>query len=302
MGLALVAVILPAVASAAGALAASPSSAPAPSIAGPEGVEAWVDADFITPDAPPGGVLEAGITFWNAPGHALARVGGVTVLLRPAKGDAKPSVGTVQADFPGHVVVDLVVPEGGPGSIEVGVPAQVCKADGTCSETLLPIPIAGTGPPPEADAADLIDATLHPLVGDIVAGREFPITVDVVGKGQWVLDTLPLPDHLIAVVAEVGGADVATAELRPGVQPGSPYTGRLTIPETGQLSLTVAIPATNGEDQVLPGATTALKVIGGGRPPSAEPTAPEPPAAPSGEIPMVVWLGGIGAVLVAGVV
>ena len=287
-------------ATATSALAASPAPSGFPAPGAFPNIEAWLDADFITPDAPPGGMLEAGITFWDTQGHNFARVNGVYVLLRPAEGDAEPSLGTTRSDFPGHIVAELVVPEGGPGTIEIGVQGRVCTSDGACTDENMPFTLAGTGPPPEADPASLIDATFHPFVGDIVAGREFPMTVDVFPKGQWDVGAVALPDHLV-VTATLRGVDLASAELRRPGAPGTPYTGRLTIPETGDVALAVAVPGEGGEDQAIASSTTIVKVIDGGRGTSQEPADPNAPDE-GGDIPIAVWLLGIGVLVAVGLI
>src|SRR4026209_2546897 len=94
------------------AFAASPSAAASP-LENFNGVEIWLDADFIVPDAPPGEVLEAGFTFWFPRARAVFAIGGFEARMLPAKGAAEPSIATLESDFPGHVVANFVVPEGG---------------------------------------------------------------------------------------------------------------------------------------------------------------------------------------------
>jgi hypothetical protein len=282
-------------------LAASPSPA-AESSPTPQpfpGIEAWLDAD-IRSNARPGSVVKAGITFWDTEAHALAPVGGVYVLLWPAEGDAEPSVGAATSDFGGHIVTEFVVPEGGPGVIEVGVQGRFCTDDGTCTDENLPYTIAGSGPPPEADPATLLDATFQPIVGDIVADREFPVTAEVFPRGLWDAGAITFPDLLLAT-ATFRGVDIATADLRPSGPPGSPYDGRLTIPEPGGMALTVAVPRPGGESQMIATSTKAITVIE--RESGTEVDPVEPGAADSeGEIPLAVWLVGIGVLVAVGLV
>lgn len=288
------------------ALAAS--EAPPPASAAPgrmPTIQAWVDAPFVTPDAPPGGILEAGITFWDTHTHDFAAMSSVYAEMRPATGDAAPTAGTIQADFPGHIVVDFVVPEGGPGDIEVGVRGdQTCTTDGTCTEVRTLFAIAGTGPPPEAAPEALISATFHPFVGDVVVGRATPVALDVLPRGLWQQDALQLPEHLLVVASHPGGPELASAEVRQEGLPGKPFTGRLTIPETGDVTLAVVIPGDGGANRPVPGATTQVNVIEGGRRESVAPApsdaaAPVPgPATTGGGIPTIAWIVGIGAVVV----
>ena len=68
--------------------AASPSPSAAPPAVGPgtfSFIQAWLDSDSITPDAPPGGIIEAGVTFWDLHQHEPAQISGIYVRLDPAK-------------------------------------------------------------------------------------------------------------------------------------------------------------------------------------------------------------------------
>ncbi len=287
------------------AVAASPAPAASP-LDSFNGVEIWLDADFVVPDAPPGGVLEAGFTLWFERQSDFFELGGFEARMLPAKGTAAPSVATLESDFPGHVIANFVVPEGGPGPIEVGVRGQACHQDGTCTDDLTPIAIAGTGPPPDADPRLLVAATIHPFVGDVVTGRATPVTVEIQPRGLWDRSALPLPEHLLVAAGRRGEPPVATAEIRPTGTGGNPYTGRLTMPEAGEFALTVAIPGPDGVDRTIDGSAFAVTVIEGGPGESASPSAADPtaPAETSQEtgVPQIIWIVGIGIVLVAAAV
>ncbi|HET9455933.1 MAG TPA: hypothetical protein VFO78_01225 [Candidatus Limnocylindrales bacterium] len=277
-------------------LAASPSPAgpsAAPGEAYPD-IEAWLDADLGGPDVRPGDVVVAGITLWNRRTRGFEQAGGVYVLLRPAEGDTDPSVGRTRVDFPGHIVAELVVPEGGPGAVETGVRALVCDRDGACANENLAFTTAGTGPPPDADPTALVGATFQPFDEDIVAGREFPVVVDVFPRGRWEPGAVPRPEHVVVTATRRGGLDVAAAELRPG-GPGSPYAGRMAIPETGSVTLAITVPSAAGGERPIAGATTVVTVLEAG-PLSAQPV----DQGAGGDIPFVVWLVGFGALLAGG--
>lgn len=288
-------------ASASGAAAASPSPVAGAS-ATPQpfpGIEAWLDDD-ITPDAAPGSTIDVGITFWDTAAHTYAAVGGVYALLYPAEGDGAPAVGAAVSDFRGHIVTEFVVPDGGPGAVEVGVQGRFCTDEGTCTDENLPYTIVGSGPPPEADPATLIDAAFQQLVDEIVAGREFPVTVDVAPRGLWDPAALTFPDVLIAT-ATFRGEDLATTDLRPSGPFGSPYAGRLSIPDAGAMALVVAVPVPGGEPLAIATSTTAITVIEAG--PGTEPHPADPGATDGeGEIPPTVWLVGIGVLIAVGLV
>jgi hypothetical protein len=308
---------------ASGASAASPSAepggsaAPTPAasilpgeVSPPGNIQAWSDGGYITPDAPPGGMVEAGFSFWDAREQDFIQIGDVYVRLHPAKGDAEPSDGILTYDFPGHVLAGLVVPEGGPGEVEVGMLMPACISTVGCGNQRAPFIIAGDGPPPDARLDQLIGAEILPLVGDTVVDREFPVSVNVVPKGLWGFDQLALPDHLVVIARHPGGQPLSTGDLRPGPQPGTPYVGRLSIPETGDVQIVVAIPREDGSNAEIEGASVDRQVIQGGRPSASSGPAPSAtagpaspvPASSSGGIPPLVWIVGIGAALVVGVI
>jgi hypothetical protein len=256
------------------------------------------------PDAPPGGVLQAGFTFWNSRDRDFGELGGIYAKLRPASGDAPPSEATIEADFPGHVIASFVVPEGGPGEVEVGTRVNACIEGGGCGDVDAPFTISGIGPPPDADPATLVTATFLPFVGDTVADRTFPVAVDIQPRGLWDLTAIPLPGALEVVAGRPGQPALASAPLLPGAQPGTPYTGRLTIPETGPVELTVTVPNPDGVARVIEGAPAELSVIEGGRRESSGPgaTTTPAPAAPAGADRQGDGEGGIPALAILGVV
>jgi len=279
--------------------AASPAPAPPASLAT---VQAWLDADVITPDAPPGGTLEAGITFWDTGQLALAPVDGVYARLKPAKGKAAASEATIRADFPGHVVADFVVPAGGPGALVVGVHA----ADGDVN-----LKITGVGPPPGAKVFDLVAGGVHDIVGDIVAGRPFPVTVDVTPRGQWDVSALDLSDRVDVIAidpADRSATELGTATLVRQGGPGTPYTGMMTVRATGNLELAVAL-SIGGAELMIAGQHKPVTVLAAGIGPSTAPAATEQaapvparqdPATTRDGIPLIVWAVAIALVVIVG--
>ena len=286
--------------------AASPApSAAAPGV--PPGLQVFSDSDFITPDAPPGGFVQAGFTFWDTRVGDFPNVNKVFVLLHPGKGKAPPSVGKIEYDFPGHVLATMEVPQGGPGKVEVGLQIEGKN---------VPLTVSGVGPPPAAPLNNLIVAAIEPLVGDTVVGRAFPLTVEVQPRGLYDVTAVPMPDHVTAIARHPGGPGLATAELRPTGGPGLPYTGKLTIPETGAVEIAIEVPDPNGGEHEIPGSAIPRTVIEGGPKASGAPapasapavaaTSAPAPASPSttasdGGIPTFVWVIGIGALVVVGV-
>ena len=293
------------------ALPATVSAAsPAPSRL-PATVEAWLDAPYEVPaDLPPGGTVGVGLTFWDTQAQALREVDGVYAVLHPAKGHAPPTTADGVADWPGHVRFDVPAPKGGPGRLEFGIHTQDCRGQGPCTDVDLPVKIAGTGPPPDAPRAALIDAQPLPIVGDIVAGRPASLAVLVTPKGAWTDEQLGLPDRIIAIATDGLGADLGSAELLLSGQPGTPYQGKLTIPNAGGATIGYALPGGNGEpDQLIEGAATRVHVIESGLRLDGSTAAPLPgdseaPAAPTragDEGPPVVGILLVGLLVLAAV-
>ena len=251
--------------------------------------------------------MQVGYTFWDTRVGDFPNVEGPYVKLHPAKGKAAPSEAIIEQDFPGHVLATVTVPEGGVGALEVGL-----RSNGKDT----PLTIAGTGPPPAAPVQNLVSATIQPLVGDTVVGRAFPLTVEVQPRGLYDVTAVPMPDHVTAIARHPGGPGLATAELRPTGGPGLPYTGKLTIPETGAVEIAIEVPDPNGGEHEIPGSAIPRTVIEGGPKASGAPapasapavaaTSAPAPASPSttasdGGIPTFVWVIGIGALVVVGV-
>lgn len=91
------------------------------------------------------------------------------------------------------------------------------------------LPLSGIGPPPTATADQLVAAAFHPFVGKIVAGRPYPVVVDVQPRGEWELAALPSLDGL-SVIASVAGRQVASAPLVEDAALGTPFRGQVTVP------------------------------------------------------------------------
>lgn len=271
------------------------AASPAPSL--PGGVLVYLDSDSITPDAPPGGFVQTGYTFWDPVAHAFAPVDGAYALLHPRTGHAAPSEAKIDNNFPGHIIATFDVPKGGPGALEVGV------EDGT---TRTPVAIAGTGPPPDLPASELVTATIEPIVGDTVVDRAFTVRADVNLRGLWDFDAVKLPDRVVIVARHPGGSELSRADLPAPSQPGTPYIGKLTIPETGDVELAIQVPSASGDVEI-EGSTIPRTVIEAGRRDSAAPSAAEsvgPVAAPvsapdqASGIPPIAWIA-LGVVIVA---
>jgi hypothetical protein len=115
-----------------------------------------------------------------------------------------------------------------------------------------------------------------------------------------------MPDHLVVTAGRQGQPSVAEADVTPAGPPGTPYTGHLTLPDTGDIELRVKVPGDAGGDGTIPDATTTVTVVQGGRStasPAASAVASPDSGPANGAIPPVVWIVGVGLiVVVAGLV
>ena len=74
-----------------------------------------------------------------------------------------------------------------------------------------------------------------------------------------------MPDQIVAIARHPGGPGLSTADLRRAGEPGTPYTGKLSIPETGDVEIAIKIPAAGGGEYEVPGSAIERTVIEGGR-------------------------------------
>ncbi len=293
------------VAIAIGGPAQAASAAPSPQPADTN-IEAWLDTP-ITPDATAGAAVGNGVTMWDRAHGDLLELSDAYVKLYPAKGSAKPTETRARSDWPGHLAFEIDVPRGGPGQIEVGFEGKTCTEGGTCTTSRFPFAFGGTGPPPDAPRAILVETDVLAPTSPVPAGELVDVIVDVVPRSPWDPTALGLPDRLVAYITAGSGSgeDLATAELQathdPRPEPGTTYTGHIQIPQPGSLRLVVAIPGNGSEDQVL-GRPTSLTAKGSdeasssARPASGAPLAPTPT-----EPPWPLILSGVG-IVIAGVV
>ncbi len=269
-------------------------------------IEAWLDV-AIPADAPPGESYAIGVTLWDTAQGRLAEFNGGYVRLHPAKGSAKPSLATTSSDWPGHLIADVEIPAGGAGALEIGLSDQVCTIRGsvqTCANTEFPFRLAGTGPPPDAPRTALIAATTTVPSGPLLAGEPIDLTVTIELQAGWDIASLGLPDQLVAYANKRSGPDLATATINDSGErtpTAITYRGQITIDESGEVTLFVALPGNGTEDQVLPGATTRLDIGGDVAGPSTAPsTAPPVPTRTPPVTESVPWpLIGLGVLIVA---
>jgi hypothetical protein len=296
------------------------ASAPTPVASSFYAIQPWLDREAPL-DAAPGSTIRIGITLWDTAAGELSLWVNVYVRLwPPGSVDGLPPKADIRNDWPGHLIATATVPQGGLGSIEVGLHGVECHPDGTCPLADIPMTIGGVGPPPGVPREKLITGSVSGIV-DPVAGVPFDLTVDIHEKADWDPASLGLPDRIVAIARHPRGPDLETAELRRQGPAGQPYTGSVTLPEAGDMVVVAALPGNGAEDTVLPTTTTRLLVAsaaGGGQPTGGGESAagggaaaagatgaprtgtnPAPvDAGGSGDRSLLLWIVGVGLVLV----
>lgn len=232
----------------ASAASAAPSASPDPGVF--SNLEAWLDT-ALPSDAPAGSTIAVGLTIWDSQQSNFLAMNGLYLKLQPATGKGHPTEAEiVRADWPGHFMAHVIVPKGGPGAVEVVVR----------DETDLPIQVDGVGPPAAAPLSALVGAQVHLPSKPVTAGLPLDLVVDVRPQADWE-PPINLPDRLVVIATLGRGPDLANVEIHLAAGSTTTYTGPITIPAAGDVSLVFAFPGgTSGADDVIPGATTRVKV------------------------------------------
>ena len=239
--------------------AADASPAASPGLQHETNEEVWFD-EPLPPDIPAGQQVPIGFTIWDRTAQAMTQLNQVEVRVHPATGKATPTQAHAISDWPGHFGATITIPKGGLGLIDVGLLAQVCRDDGSCVNDFFVMTVGGIGPPPDAKLAALLEATIVAPRGSVVAGR--PIALDALARPRaaWDPATVPLPDHLVLQATTLRGEALATAELPAVRNESGRYRGQITIPQSGDVALVLAVPAERGADDVLEGTRIQLKL------------------------------------------
>jgi hypothetical protein len=198
--------------------------------------EFWLDRP-LPEDVAEGIEIPIGLMVWDPAGQQLIANNPPFIRLKPAAGDAEPSMTTLVEDWNGHYGGAVVVPEGGMGEFEMGFGGTACD-ETSCrrQETLLPV--AGVGPPPDAPLPAIAQAEI--LVGDTpIAGQPTAVSILLQPNVGWSGASFATPDQVILQVreprAEVIDQVVASAGNRL-----LRYEAELTLPEAKDYVLEAA--------------------------------------------------------------
>ena len=271
-------VLLVALATPAGTLAADPTATPAASpspaasealVAG-EPIEVWLDAP-VDATATPGSFVLIGVTLWDVTGAALTQAASMS-LWWPSKAKGAPwTTAVLEQDWPGHGTAAIRVPRAPSSKVLVTFP-------GGCDPTGCPpglgFPVSGVGPPPKAALPMIADATIDPVTG-VVAGLPANVTFVLKPKTDWGTAFKP-PASLVVqgrIARQPDLFDVPAQLVDPAA---GRYAATVTFADPGSYLVEVASDAAAGPKGAFVTSTTAVTVS-----PGDGPSLPLAPAASS---------------------
>jgi hypothetical protein len=257
------------------------------------GLEVWLDRPLPVNDAP-GSAFDLGFSIWDPNAGSFADLGDVFVRLSPANGSGAAVEAMAHADWPGHATTRIGVPAGGVGDLFVGFHGQACDASGTCTASDVAFAFGGVGPPPGASPIDLYVAAIRPPADPLIAGVPTEIEVDLSPRADWEASALTLPSQLILIARHPRGPDLANVPLARGARIGDPYTGKLTVPQAGDVAVEVDLPGTAGApDQQFSSSVVRMTVL-----PAGDAGAPASAGSEGGDGPPIsLILGGLAALV-----
>jgi hypothetical protein len=252
------------------AVTASPATSPDPSAppsAGPSGspavdpgfpLEVWLDRAVPT-DVAPGTDVTIGVTIWDRTARRLGPAQSLHLWWYPVTGDGPPTQATIAADWNGHGVATITVPEGGGGRLGLTFPGTACASDG-CAPTESLFPIAGVGPPPDALLPQVARAEIQPG-GAIVAGRPTQVAIVLRPKAAWEPGTFTMPDQLFVQARIPRGATLASVPATLADAAEGRYLATVTLPDPGEYILEVAATADSPSAAAFEGSTARVTAI-----------------------------------------
>lgn len=199
-------------------------------------LELWLDRP-LPEDIPAGTEIPIGLMVWDTLAHDLVRNNPPFARLRPAEGNAEPSLVTLVEDWSGHYSESIVVPDGGMGAFEAGFGGTACD-ETSCRRQETLFPIGGVGPPPDAPLPSIAQAEIT-LDGTPTAGQPTRVSIHLQPNEGWSGETFATPDHVILQVREPRTEVIDLVVVPLGVL-GVRYEGELTLAEPGDYVLQVA--------------------------------------------------------------
>lgn len=199
-------------------------------------LEFWLDRP-LPEDVAEGIEIPIGLMVWDVHGEQLISDNPPFVRLKPAEGDAEPSMVTLVEDWNGHYGGSLPVPQGGQGKFELGFGGTACDETSCRREEAL-YPIGGVGPPPDASLPSIASAEI--LVDDPpIAGEPVRVSILLEPNVGWSGASFATPDQVILQVREPR-ADVIDQVIAHAGNRQLRYEAELTLPDATDYVLQVA--------------------------------------------------------------
>jgi hypothetical protein len=278
------------------ALAASPTPSLGPSPTAPVlATQAWLDEEPPA-DAAPGSSLRIGALLWDPVARSPMPAPATFVRLRPGSGDGQPVESPGTQDWRGHIVATLTVPEGGIGSIEVGIQGTACGPDGCVRSDAL-YDLQGVGPPKDAALPQIATVEIEPPRPAVTVGEATP--VDLVLRPRVAWPGFEAPDRLVLVVRQPRGGPIDEVPAPLIDAAAGTFRASLILPAAGDYILEAATTEAASSEETFAASTVRIQ----GVPATATPTAaPSTPGTPSDESGLLLSGVAILVTVVAGVV
>jgi hypothetical protein len=276
------------------ALGASPSPGPLTTPRAHTPGQAWLDGELPV-GAPAGTHLSIGALLWSPDQAAVVTAITPRFRLHPASGKAAATVANGVPDWPGHYVADVVVPPGGFGTLDIGIPGTFCDDHNVCVQQDFLFDVA-VGPPVDVKLPAITAASLQLSAPTVEARSSIGLEAQLNPNVQWPRP-LQLPSRLVIQVRERQGPIVLEVPAEHGGFDGD-YVANIAIDKPGDYVIQLALTADATGPDLFPTALAAITVT-----PSTQPTAaPAVTTTGAGTAAPEWWplaLGGFG-LLVAG--
>ncbi len=254
------------------AFAASPSPGPTPRAHAPG--QAWLDGELPI-GAPEGATVVIGALLWSPDQGDVVTNITPRFRIHPASGKAPPAVANGVPDWRGHYTAELVVPRGGFGSLEIGIPGTFCADTGSCVQQEFLFDVA-VGPPVDVKLTAFASGSLSLSAATVEARRSISIDVQVGTNVQWP-GRVAYPSRLFLQVRERQGQLVLEVPAEPGQFGDGSYSGNITLDQPGDYVVQLATTAGATGADLFPEALQAFTVT-----PATQAT-PAPVLAPAGD-------------------
>ena len=255
--------------------------------------QAWLDAALPT-EAPAGTTVSIGALLWSPDQGDVVTSITPRFTIHPATGKAAAAIANGVPDWRGHYTAQLVVPRGGFGRFDIGIPVTFCDAAGACvhQDSLFDVAV---GPPVDVKLPAIASGSLSLSATTVPVRTSIHIDAQVFPNISWP-ERLPLPSRLYVQVREQQGPIVLEAPADAGQFGDGSYAANVIVDKPGDYVAQLATVLGAGVGDLFGTALAPFTVTA-----SAE-AAPAPATARRGEAATEWWpvaLGAFGLVVAA---